>query len=889
MRASAIAVVALILAPAAWAGTIVTPTTTLTQQTSNNTSAANTFTSQSNGNLGATNISKVNVRSMIYAGSSTPIYAHLMAWFGQSNHMNVGYASDDPTQVHNQVSDAISRGISGFILDWYGPNNLMPNQTAFVLKSEAESRAGAFTFSVMYDGGALNTCYHTSGCDLTQQAIKDLTYAYNNFEGSTAYMKVSGRPVVTFFDPDRYGTLNWPLIASSVPGNPLFIFRNAGGFTHSETSGSFSWITIDKSNANDWGQAYLDNFYSTAVGYSTEQPYGSGWKGFNDTLAAWTANRIMNQNCGQTWLVSLAEMGKYYSSAKQLQYIQLVTWNDYEEGTELESGIENCVTINAAISSSVVNWSITGSESTVDHYTVYISTDGENLMPLPNVPAGTHSLDLSTFGFAAGTYKVYVQAVGKPMMRNEMSGALTFTAGGVTVSSPGNGSSVTSPVHFVASATSPNPITTMRIYVDSVSAYTVSAGSLDTYLAMAAGPHFVVVQAWDSTGAVFKTPMNISVASASTTTSLSSSANPSYVKQAVTFTATVHSAAGTPTGAVTFQQGTTTLATVALSGGSATLTKTFTSAGTYPIVAVYSGGGGYPGSTSATLSQTVTRRSTKTAVTTSLNPSNVGQPVQMAATVTSAYGTPPDGGTVTFFNGSTVLGSASLTSGAALLTTSSLPAGADTLKAVYAGSSTYSSSTGKFGQTVNGKATSTAIVSSLNSSIYGQSVTFKATVSSSYPGTPGGTITFFSGTTMLARVTMSSGAASLTISSLPAGTKSITALYSGDASFAQSTSPVLSQVVDRAPTTTATVSSPNDSLAGQSVTFTATVKASTGAVPTGTMTFTLGSTTLGRVTVGGSSASLSISALPGGSSTVKATFTGSNFQGSSGSVTQVVK
>ena len=82
---------------------------------------------------------------------------------------------------------------------------------------------------------------------------------------------------------------------------------------------------------------------------------------------------------------------------------------------------------------------------------------------------------------------------------------------GVTVCSPAAGSTVASPVHFVAAAKSANPITAMRIYVDNISKFTINASSLDTSVALATGTHSVVVQAWDSTGAVFKTPLTIHV------------------------------------------------------------------------------------------------------------------------------------------------------------------------------------------------------------------------------------------------------------------------------------------------------------------------------------------------------------------------------------------
>ena len=87
----------------------------------------------------------------------------------------------------------------------------------------------------------------------------------------------------------------------------------------------------------------------------------------------------------------------------------------------------------------------------------------------------------------------------------------TAAFAGVSVSSPAAGSTAGSPVHFVASATSANPVTAMRIYVDNISVYLVSASKLDTLVTMSAGTHNVVVQAWDSTGAVFKTPLSLIV------------------------------------------------------------------------------------------------------------------------------------------------------------------------------------------------------------------------------------------------------------------------------------------------------------------------------------------------------------------------------------------
>jgi acid phosphatase len=89
--------------------------------------------------------------------------------------------------------------------------------------------------------------------------------------------------------------------------------------------------------------------------------------------------------------------------------------------------------------------------------------------------------------------------------------ACTASTVGVTVCSPAGGSSMASPVRFYAAAKSTHPITAMRVYVDGVSKFNNSSSSLDTSLALPSGTHSVVVQAWDSSGAVFKTPLTIQV------------------------------------------------------------------------------------------------------------------------------------------------------------------------------------------------------------------------------------------------------------------------------------------------------------------------------------------------------------------------------------------
>ncbi|HEY7404582.1 MAG TPA: alkaline phosphatase family protein [Candidatus Angelobacter sp.] len=91
------------------------------------------------------------------------------------------------------------------------------------------------------------------------------------------------------------------------------------------------------------------------------------------------------------------------------------------------------------------------------------------------------------------------------------SGVCAASGTGVTVCSPATRSTDASPVHFAAAAASSHPITAMRIYIDNVSKYTTNANSINTSIAVGSGTHSVAVQAWDSSGAVFKSSLTIHV------------------------------------------------------------------------------------------------------------------------------------------------------------------------------------------------------------------------------------------------------------------------------------------------------------------------------------------------------------------------------------------
>jgi len=177
----------------------------------------------------------------------------------------------------------------------------------------------------------------------------------------------------------------------------------------------------------------------------------------------------------------------------------------------------------------------------------------------------------------------------------------------------------------------------------------------------------------------------LAVTKAPTTTTIASSANPSVVGQTITVTAAV--AGYSPTGSVTISidGGARVIGPLTLNAGTVSTSLSSLSAGSHTITATYGGDPNNQPSTSAPLSQVVNsvaaRAPTSTTLTTSGSPSNVGQAVIFTAAVTGSSPT----GTVTFSDGNTALGSASLINGVATFTTTTLSKGAHQMTARYGG------------------------------------------------------------------------------------------------------------------------------------------------------------------------------------------------------------
>ena len=153
---------------------------------------------------------------------------------------------------------------------------------------------------------------------------------------------------------------------------------------------------------------------------------------------------------------------------------------------------------------------ITAMRIYVDDQSVF-TTHSNNLNTSVPLADGAHRVVVQAWDSSGAVFKlpenITVNSSAPPPPPPSPSGS------GVSITLPADGSTVSAPMHVVASASAGNPVTAMRIYLDSADMFTVNANQLDTTVSASPGSHSLVVQAWDSTGAVYKQALTVNVGS----------------------------------------------------------------------------------------------------------------------------------------------------------------------------------------------------------------------------------------------------------------------------------------------------------------------------------------------------------------------------------------
>jgi hypothetical protein len=445
------------------------------------------------------------------------------------------------------------------------------------------------------------------------------------------------------------------------------------------------------------------------------------------------------------------------------------------------------------------------------------------------VPDGTSTATFSTSSLSGGTHVItagadstYGTSVSDPLIQT-VQGASTSTSVTAAPASPTVfGQGVTFTATVVANPSSVGTPTGILQFTDNGvnlgGSQALSGGAASVVSSgLSVGAHNIVAT-YTSDDPNFLSSSgsaNQQVNMASTSTGVTVTADPSVFGQPITITGSVGAlapGAGTPTGTVTFADGSTNLGSAAVSGGQASISTSNLSVGTHNLSATYGGDGNFQSSAGG-ISQIVNKAATSTVLSSSANPSVFGQKVSFTGTVcgllpSTAPTQPPSGllaftadGASTPFDtvpvsATSAVGCASATSAAI----GSFSVATHSITVAYTGDTNYLASSGLLagGQVVNKAPTATALTSVPNPSYFGDGVTLSATISVPPPGAgvPTGTVTFSDGGSVLGTSSLNSAdQATFTTAGLQVGTHNLVATYAGDGNFLPSTSTAQSQLV----------------------------------------------------------------------------------------------
>lgn len=267
-------------------------------------------------------------------------------WFGEPDHIQVGYSSLDRNVAERQIEQARSLGIEAFVVNWYGPHKTFIDRGYALMHNTAAEKG--FYVALLYDETA-------DGLRATDTTVADLQYAYQHYIGPqagqarSAYLQYDGRPVIFIF-PKSHKT-DWARVRrelSSWEQPPILIYEYGENLNADPFDGLYAWVQPGPAgwarDGSNWGGEYLDTFYSRMITrYPDKITVGAAWPQFDDTRASWSQNRRISARCGQTFAQTLRSFRRYYNDRNPLPFLLVQTWNDYEEGTSIEPGVPACL------------------------------------------------------------------------------------------------------------------------------------------------------------------------------------------------------------------------------------------------------------------------------------------------------------------------------------------------------------------------------------------------------------------------------------------------------------------------------------------------------------------------------------------------------------------
>jgi hypothetical protein len=385
-------------------------------------------------------VSKTDVHSLIPSRPDLRWFAHATPWFGGGSHINIGLTNNTTAYVAAMITDMKNRGFNGVVIDWYGEGNGTDGVTQKIKSYLAGLTSNTFTYIIMVDKG-VNGGTGMANLQSEIQYCQSQYFSDPNYEHEPV---ANGQPILMFFGiRSILGQANMAALKADTGGQMVWVEQGTSYLGESWEDECFEWTDQFNSGVNNSDPFNLSSVTSdfSTIKSSGKKAFGAMCAKFNGTLTKttnWSLGKYLPCSNGLCEVERASSINSAIPS--NMTRMQWATWSDWEEGTQVESGIENYFALTAQVgSSNTLSWTITsGDERTVDHYEIYASADGVNSAFLGSVPTGTYQTNLSQVAFTSGTYQVYVDAVAKPCIRDHMSppASLSVSASPVVVQSP---------------------------------------------------------------------------------------------------------------------------------------------------------------------------------------------------------------------------------------------------------------------------------------------------------------------------------------------------------------------------------------------------------------------------------------------------------------------
>jgi hypothetical protein len=287
------------------------------------------------------------------------------------------YASSDRDVIDYHLLLMKYAGIDGMIVDWYGTHSVLDYP---LVKRNTDSifnriPYAGLQFAICYEDATLKQVKAVAGIDTVPAAQQDFTYLQSKYFSSSNYIKINNQPLLLDFGPQSLKTsTDWQQVFSGLSTKPrLLSLEYQGGVTSSSGSGEFAWV-----NATD--QADLQGFYQNRAP-SLATYFAGAYPGFQDFYkqGGWGNNLFLISYNGTATLQNCLSLAKTSGT----NYIQLITWNDYGEGTMIEPTLDFNFTFLQTIQQYTgVSYSVTELQLIYKWYTLRKKYQGNNPVEL---------------------------------------------------------------------------------------------------------------------------------------------------------------------------------------------------------------------------------------------------------------------------------------------------------------------------------------------------------------------------------------------------------------------------------------------------------------------------------------------------------------------------